>query len=88
MTTDPISIPILAAGRGWLVVEKPAGLSVEEGREQDLCSLLQSRIRNDTDLRKEIDCDPRFGVHPVHRHGQRSRECTGLANLVLSRLYS
>jgi 23S rRNA-/tRNA-specific pseudouridylate synthase len=78
MTTDPISIPILAAGRGWLLVEKPAGLTVEEGCKHDLCFLLQSRIRKDPALRKEIDCDPRFRVHPVHR---LDRETSGVVLL-------
>ncbi len=75
MTTDPFSIPILTAGQGWLVVEKPPGLSVQEKRGQDLCSVLQSRIKADPDLRNRIDCDPRFGVHPVHR---LDRETSGV----------
>jgi 23S rRNA-/tRNA-specific pseudouridylate synthase len=75
MTTDPFSIPILTAGQGWLVVEKPSGLSVQEEREQDLCSVLRSRIKADPNLRNEIDYDPRFGVHPVHR---LDRETSGV----------
>ncbi len=75
MTTDPFSIPILTAGQGWLVVEKPSGLSVQEERGRDLCSVLQSRIKTDPDLRNRIDCDPRFGVHPVHR---LDRETSGV----------
>ena len=75
MTMDAFSIPILTAGDGWLVVEKPSGLSVQEERERDLCSVLQSRIKIDPDLRNRIDCDPRFGVHPVHR---LDRETSGV----------
>ncbi len=36
MTTDPFSISILSAGRGWLVVEKPSGLSIQEKQGQGL----------------------------------------------------
>ena len=75
MTMDDFSIPILTAGQGWLVVEKPSGLSVQEERERDLCSVLKSRIKIDPDLRNRIDCDPRFGVHPVHR---LDRETSGV----------
>jgi len=72
---DAFSIPILTAGQGWLVVEKPFGLSVQEVQERDLCSILQSRIKIDPDLRNRIDCDPQFGVHPVHR---LDRETSGV----------
>jgi 23S rRNA-/tRNA-specific pseudouridylate synthase len=75
MTMDAFSIPILTAGQGWLVVEKPSGLSVQEERGRDLCSVLKSRIKIDPDLRNRIDCDPRFGVHPVHR---LDRETSGV----------
>jgi 23S rRNA-/tRNA-specific pseudouridylate synthase len=75
MTTDPFSILILTAGQGWLVVEKPSGLSVQGERGWDLCSILQSRIKTDPTLRNKIDYDPRFGVHPVHR---LDRETSGV----------
>lgn len=82
MTTDPFSIPILAAGLGWLVVEKPSGLSVQEQRGLSLCSVLQSRIKADPDFQNKIDCDPRFGILPVHR---LDRETSGVI-LVACRL--
>lgn len=75
MKTDLFSIPILTANPGWLVVEKPAGLSVREERGSDLSSVLQSRIETDPNLRNKIDCDPRFGVQPVHR---LDRETSGV----------
>ena len=67
MTTEPFSISILAAGRGWLVVEKPPGVSVQGEPGRDLCSVLKSRIGSEPDLRDKIGCDPGFGVLPVHR---------------------
>ena len=75
MTTDPFSIPILGADQGWLVVEKPSGLNVQEERGRDLCSVLQSRIETDPNLRHRVDCDPQFGVHPVNR---LDRETSGV----------
>lgn len=71
----PFSISILSAGRGWLMVEKPSGLSVQGKKGEDICSLLQSRINTDPDLRNRIDSDPWFGVVPVHR---LDRETSGI----------
>ncbi len=75
MTMDPFPIPILATGQGWLVVEKPSGLSIQEARGSSLCSVLRSRIETDPHLRNKIDYDPRFGLHPVHR---LDRETSGV----------
>ncbi len=73
--TNPYSIPILEAGQGWLVAEKPSGLSVQEKQGQDLCSVLQSRIKNDPNLGNRIHYDPSFGLHPIHR---LDRETSGI----------
>ena len=75
MRADPSSIPILAAGQGWLVVEKPSGLSVQEEPGADLCSALRSRIGNEPDLLSKIDWNPLFGVQAVHR---LDRETSGV----------
>jgi 23S rRNA-/tRNA-specific pseudouridylate synthase len=75
MRIDPFSIPILRVGQGWLVVEKPSGLSVQEEPGADLCSVLRSRIGNDPDLQSKIDWDPLFGVQAVHR---LDRETSGV----------
>ena len=60
-------IPVLAMGRGWLVVDKPAGLTVHNAAGRDLCSLTSDRIRKEEALKDQIDMDPKFGVNPVHR---------------------
>jgi 23S rRNA-/tRNA-specific pseudouridylate synthase len=75
MKTTPLSITILGTGQGWFVAEKPSGLSVQEAKGQDFCSILQSRIENDPDLRDKIDCTPGFGVQPVNR---LDRETSGV----------
>jgi RluA family pseudouridine synthase len=52
-----LEIPVIAAGDGWMVVEKPSGMSVHNDPGSDLVS--------------HVSRDPRragtFGVHPVHR---------------------
>ncbi len=56
-------------GRGWLAVEKPAGLSVHNDPGRDLCSLAAN-------LQDRPDWwDPVFGLHPVHR---LDRETSGV----------
>ena len=75
MTMDPFPITILATGQGWLAVEKPSGLSVQETQGVSLCSILQSRLEAEQGLRGTIAFIPRFGVHPVHR---LDRETSGV----------
>ena len=60
-------IPVIAIGRGWLVVDKPAGLTVHNASGRDLCSLVSARIQEEAALRGQIDMDPDFGINPVHR---------------------
>ena len=75
MATDPFSIIIHAAGPGWLVVEKPSGLSVQADLEPDLCSILKARIQADPELKEKMEYDPGFGILPVHR---LDRETSGV----------
>ena len=81
-TTDNNSLLILAADPGWLVVEKPPGLSVQGEGNRNLCYLLQLRIMTDPDLRNRIDCDHGVGIHPVHR---LDRETSGVILLACRR---
>jgi len=60
-------IPVLAMGRGWLVVDKPAGLTVHNAAGRDLCSLSVAQIKKDVTLKEQMALDPEFGIHPVHR---------------------
>ncbi|HSO63176.1 MAG TPA: RNA pseudouridine synthase [Desulfobacterales bacterium] len=65
-------IPVIAAGNGWLVVEKPWGMSVHNDPGSDLVSLAR--------------CGPgtagEFGIHPVHR---LDRETSGVMILCTER---
>ncbi|MBF0118445.1 MAG: RNA pseudouridine synthase [Desulfobacterales bacterium] len=60
-------IPLLAVGKGWLVVDKPHGMSVHNDAGKDLCSLVSAFTQREKDFKKKIDMDSDFGVNPVHR---------------------
>jgi len=84
MTIDrePIPIPVLAIGKGWLVVDKPAGMSVHNEPGRDLCSLVSAFIQKETTIQSEIEMDPDFGVNPVHR---LDKETSGVLLLAVTR---
>ena len=62
-----VSIPMLFAGPGWIAVEKPAGLSVNNDPPADLVSIVTSRMKKHKDLSKSIDWDPKREFRAVHR---------------------
>ena len=77
-------IPVLAMGRGWLVVDKPAGLTVHNAAGRDLCSLVLARIQKEAalTLKGQLGMDPDFGVNPVHR---LDKETSGVMLLAVNR---
>ncbi|MCP3953316.1 MAG: RluA family pseudouridine synthase [Desulfobacterales bacterium] len=50
-TTKDNHLRILASGKGWLAVDKPAGVSVHNDPGRDLCALVANRLQTDTDLK-------------------------------------
>jgi RluA family pseudouridine synthase len=60
-------IPLLFLEKGWLVVDKPAGLTVHNAAGRDLCSQIFNGIQKQTALLQQLDMDPVFGINPVHR---------------------
>ena len=78
----PAQISVPAYGKGWLAVDKPAGMSVHNDPGQDLCSCALDYIQKDPDIRSKIKIDPKFGVHPVHR---LDRETSGIILLAVDR---
>jgi RluA family pseudouridine synthase len=62
-----LSITVLAAGKGWLAVNKPAGVTVHNAPGRDICSLVSAFIQKEPAVSGQIDIDPDFGVNPVHR---------------------
>jgi RluA family pseudouridine synthase len=73
---------VLAAGKDWLVVDKPAGMTVHNKPGTDLCSFALTHVQNETAAKGEIDIDPDFGVNPVHR---LDKEASGIIILASSR---
>jgi RluA family pseudouridine synthase len=79
---EPIRIPVLAMGRGWMVVDKPAGMTVHNDSGRDLCSFASAFIRKEASIRRQIKLDPDFGVNPVHR---LDKETSGVILLAVTR---
>jgi 23S rRNA-/tRNA-specific pseudouridylate synthase len=65
ITLGQFEIPIIAAGNGWRVVEKPWGMSVHNDPGADLVSL----------ARRGPGTAGAFGIHPAHR---LDRETSGV----------
>ena len=66
-THASITVPVLATGKGWLAVDKPAGLSVHNDPGKDLCSQLARLLNTESGLRKETGLGPDSRLNPVHR---------------------
>jgi RluA family pseudouridine synthase len=79
---ETIRIPVVAIGKGWLVVDKPAGMSIHNEPGRDLCSLVSAFIQKETAIRERTCVDPDFGVNPVHR---LDKETSGIILLALTR---
>ncbi|MFZ2448716.1 MAG: RNA pseudouridine synthase [Syntrophobacteraceae bacterium] len=79
---EAIRIPVLACGKGWLAVDKPAGMSVHNEHGSDLCSLVSDLIREETLIRERTGMDADVGVNPVHR---LDKETSGLILLAVAR---
>jgi len=62
-----IHIPVLAAGKGWLVMDKPAGITVHNTPGQDVCSLATAFIQKEPSVLSQIEMNSDFSVNPVHR---------------------
>ncbi len=77
-----MQIPVLAAGKGWLVVDKPAGMTVHNMPGMDLCSFASAHLRNETAEKGQTDFAPDFGVNPVHR---LDKEASGIILLTATR---
>ena len=75
-------IPVPGVGKGWLVVDKPAGMTVHNETGRDLCSRISARIQIESNLQEQIRMDPGFGVHPVHR---LDKETSGVILMAVNR---
>ncbi len=77
-----IQIPVLVSAKGWLAVDKPAGLTVHNDPGRDLCTVARDNIDKKSKLFKHLCMDPDFGVHPVHR---LDKETSGVVLLAVDR---
>jgi RluA family pseudouridine synthase len=77
-----IQIPVLASGRGWLAVDKPAGLTVHNDPGRDLCTIARDYIQKKPSLFEQVCIDTDFGIHPVHR---LDKETSGILLLAADR---
>ena len=72
------AVAVAAAGQGWLVVEKPAGLSVHNDPGRDLCSRVATMLARDRRLAERTCFDAHGGLHAPHR---LDRDTSGLVLL-------
>jgi len=75
-------IPVLQIGKGWLGVNKPAGISIHNDPGEDLCSWAQAYCFQNKEINKTVAPDPAYGFHPVHR---LDRETSGVVLLACTR---
>jgi RluA family pseudouridine synthase len=80
--TPIADIPIVAMGNGWILVEKPAGLSMHNEPGRDLCTLAAGALAAWLGSREKPGWDLADGLHPVHR---LDRETSGLVLLAGNR---
>jgi len=71
------SLPVVAAEPGWLVVDKPSGVSVHNDPGRDLCSIVSAMLVRDRQL-AERTAFAGDGVHAPHR---LDRDTSGLVLL-------
>ena len=79
---EAVQLLVLAFGKGWLAVEKPAGITIHNESGRDLCSMAYAFIQKETTIRGQVDMDRGFGVNPVHR---LDKETSGVVLLALTR---
>jgi len=77
----PEPLPLAAAGDGWLVVDKPAGVSVHNDPGDDLCARVQRLLTADLRLADRTGYAGGDAVHAPHR---LDRDTSGLALLCVS----
>ncbi len=72
---EQIDQSVMATGPGWLVVDKPSGVSVHNDPGRDVCSLVQALLTRDRHLAGRAGFTPGTLVHAPHR---LDRDTSGL----------
>jgi RluA family pseudouridine synthase len=73
---------LIGWGPGWVVVDKPAGITVHNDPGHDLCSRLSDFLSSSMDIGRAICLSPEYGLHPAHR---LDKETSGLLLLACHR---
>jgi 23S rRNA-/tRNA-specific pseudouridylate synthase len=77
-----LEIAVSFLGIGWILVEKPAGLSIHNDPGKDLCSILNEHAHHDSSFSRTVAYDSGFGFNAVNR---LDRETSGLLILACNR---
>lgn len=75
-------IDILGIGKGWIVIDKPNGISVHNEPGRDLVSLVTQIVRDDSTLRQVLFYHESDKISPAHR---LDRETSGVIVLGFKR---
>ncbi len=72
LTVPPVpdGLHVVAAGSGWLAVEKPAGISVHNDPGMDACAMAARQVARAPGLGERIGCVAPLRFSPVHRLDQ------------------
>jgi 23S rRNA-/tRNA-specific pseudouridylate synthase len=62
-----MKLAVISVKPGLIVMEKPCQISIHNHPGNDLCSLLLSHLKNDSELAEYSECDFSYGVHAVNR---------------------
>jgi RluA family pseudouridine synthase len=72
MVWESTQIQMLAAGKGWVALDKPAGITVHNAAENDLCSIARQWIQKNSKTRDYMGLGENFSLSPVHRLDKHS----------------
>lgn len=72
---DLCNPPIVDNGPGWLISNKPSGMSVHNDPGADVCTLLNRFLQSNPKAAGTVAYDNGYGLHPVHR---LDRETSGI----------
>lgn len=75
------ALAVVAAGPGWIAVDKPAGMSVHNDPGGDLVARLKQRLAAEAELVERCAFRPGAPIQPVHR---LDRETSGLVLVALA----
>ncbi|MFH2045022.1 MAG: RNA pseudouridine synthase [Pseudomonadota bacterium] len=79
---ESTKITVLASGKAWLALDKPAGITVHNASGKDLCSIAKDLVRKDDVIRNRLGLMTEIDFSPVHR---LDKETSGVIILAADR---